>query len=352
MTMGDGFAQGVATARQLHAPAAPGEVAQEAPARATGSRSEAGHPRHRRIPTIIESACEDPSALVGLLGEERIAALTGFPEAAISNLVHSRADLQRRFAARLRQRLGLSRRQVAAARRIPGDPALVTRAIRFFATTMRLADTPRVVSRETMRRNAELYGEEALAFALVQKPLLGQSIEALREFITEPPISDADKRMFVRALAAHGHDGAPALALLLDLPVETATRGFSDRFDAVITGLPTLAARALTRVMEDTADERGTGKGTGTQSGPAGRELSTSAGDHSVMPSPDEVRAAEAQWRADGVADGENEDGDQDGDGPAATAGKSAADAGGGGESTGRQDVAGPGGGGGNEPAP
>ena len=258
-------------------------------ARAIGSRSEGGHPRHRRIPIILESACEDPSALIALLGEARIASLTGFPEAAISSFTRSRTNLQRRFAARMRERLGLSRRQVAASRRIPADTSIILRAVSFFATTMRLADTPRVVSRETMRRNAAEYGEEALAFALIQKPLLGQSIEALREFISEPPISDADKRMFVRALAAHGHDGAPAIALLLDLPVEIATRGFADRFDAVITGLPTLAARALTRVTEDMA-------------GKARASAATDAG-HSAMPSPEDISAAEAQWREDGLAD-------------------------------------------------
>ena len=268
----------------------------------TDSEGDSGHPRHRRVPIILESACEDPSALLALLGEARIAALTGLPEAAISNFAHARAGLQRRFAARLRERLGLTRRQVAAARRIPGDPAIVMRAIGFFATTMRLADTPRVMSRDAMRRLAESYGEEALSFALVQKPLLTQSIEALREFIAEPPISDADKRMFVRALAAHGHDGAACVALLLDLPVDIATRGFADRFDAVITGLPTLAARALTRVIGDCEAARAANDQSGNG--------------HSVMPSPEEVRAAEAQWRADGLADD-----------PAAAGGDAASDA-------------------------
>lgn len=270
--------------------------------RLTTDDGDSGHPRHRRVPIILESACEDPSALLALLGEARIAALTGLPEAAISNFAHARASLQRRFAARLRERLGLTRRQVAAARRIPGDPAIIMRAIGFFATTMRLADTPRVMGRDAMRRLAERYGEEALSFALVQKPLLTQSIEALREFIAEPPVSDADKRMFVRALAAHGHDGAACVALLLDLPVDIATRGFADRFDAVITGLPTLAARALTRVIGDHAA--------------AHAPRDTSGGGHSVMPSPEEVHAAEAQWRADGLADD-----------PAAAGGDAASDA-------------------------
>ena len=268
--------------------------------RFTGGTGEAGHPRHRRVPIILESACEDPAALRTLLGEARIAALTGLPETAIGSFAHVRPGLQRRFAARLRAHLGLTRRQVAAARRIPGDPALVMRAIGFFATTMRLADTPRVMSRDAMRRLAESYGEEALSFALVQKPLLSQSIEALREFIDEPPVSETDKRMFVRALAAHGHDGAACIALLLDLPVEIATRGFADRFDAVITGLPTLAARALNRVADE-MPARGGGQ-------PHGEGVRNPDAQHSAMPSPEQISDAEAQWRADGIADTQSDE--------------------------------------------
>ncbi|MCC5979114.1 MAG: hypothetical protein JJU21_13710 [Salinarimonas sp.] len=288
MTAAQGRVEREAPAAHSDQSALSDEIAFLRSPRMTGRDDAAGHPRHRRVPIILESACEDPAALFALLGEARIASLTGFPEAAIGSFARARPDLQRRFATRLREQLGLTRRQVAAARRVPGDPQLVMRAVGFFATTMRLADTPRVMNRDTMRRLTTMYGEEALSFALVQKPLLAQSIESLREFITEPPISDADKRMFVRALAAHGHEGAPVVALLIDLPVEIATRGFADRFDAVITGLPTLAARALTRVIETYQDDDN------RQSG------------HSAMPSPEDISAAEAQWREDGIADQPN----------------------------------------------
>lgn len=290
MTAAQGHALSAVPVQSGAEPAPVDESAWLRSPRLTSDEGHSSHPRHKRVPIILESACEEPSTLLALLGDARIAALMGLPEAAIGTFTHARTGLQRRFAARLRERLGLTRRHVAAARRIPGDPAIILRAVSFFATTMRLADTPRVMGRDAMRRLAERYGEEALAFALIQRPLLTQSIDSLREFISEPAVNDADKRMFVRALAAHGHDGAACIALLLDLPVDIATRSFTDRFDAVITGLPTLAARALTRVIEDCTDTDAT-KDAGGGSG------------HSVMPSPEEVRAAEAQWRADGLVD-------------------------------------------------
>ena len=142
------------------------------------------HPRHRRVGALLRGACEDPDTLVAVLGHERIADLLGLPESAISSLNGARPALRRRFALHLRRRIGLTRLQVVAARELPDDLRELVYGIYLFATTLRLADTPRILPRARMRALAASYGEEPLSFALTQRALLRDSARALRDVIT------------------------------------------------------------------------------------------------------------------------------------------------------------------------
>ncbi len=209
--------------------------------------------RHRRLGAVLRGACEDPDTLMTILGPERIAAMLALPESAIAGMAMGRPALRRRFGRHLRKRIGLTRLQVAAAKELPGDLRVLVYGIYLFATTIRLAGTPRILPRTRIRELAAEYGEEPLGFALAQRALLRDSAEALATVITGEPPSETDQRLFVRALAAHGHPGAACIALMLGLPVSLATRHVEDRFDAVITGLPTLAARALAHIRDNSA---------------------------------------------------------------------------------------------------
>lgn len=259
------------------------------PAAGTTERVRNAHPRHRRLAAILRGACEDPDTLVAVLGHERIADLLGLPESAISSLSGARPTLRRRFAEHLRRRIGLSRLQVAAARELPDDLRELVYGIYLFATTLRLADTPRILSRARMRALAASYGEEPLSFALTQRALLRDSAQALREVITGEPPSETDQRLFVRALAAHGHPAAACTALMLGLPVSLATRDVENRFDAVITGLPTLAARALAHIREKGAPP--------PVADPDMHHSATTGTD------PDSIARQEHEWRRDADAE-------------------------------------------------
>lgn len=262
------------------------------PAAGASERIRDAHPRHRRLAATLRGACEDPDALVSLLGHERIAGLLGLPESAISSLNGARPALRRRFALHLRRRIGLTRLQVAAARELPDDLRELVYGIYLFATTLRLADTPRILPRERMRALAASYGEEPLSFALAQRALLRDSAQALREVVTGEPPSETDQRLFIRALAAHGHPAAACIALMLGLPVSLATRDVENRFDAVITGLPTLAARALAHIRE---------KGAPPVAGSDTHQFAATGTD------PDSIARQENEWRRDADAESAEE---------------------------------------------
>ncbi|MGY6570215.1 MAG: hypothetical protein ACXIVE_14565 [Salinarimonas sp.] len=246
------------------------------------------HPRHRRLGALLRGACEDPQTLVAVLGQERIAVLLNLPESAVIAMTNGRPALRRRFATLLRRRIGLTRLQVAAARELPDDLRELVYGIYLFATTLRLADTPRILPRERMRALAASYGEEPLSFALAQRALLRDSAQALREVVTGEPPSETDQRLFIRALAAHGHPAAACIALMLGLPVSLATRDVENRFDAVITGLPTLAARALAHIHE---------KGAPPLPGPDWRQNAAAGTDS------DSIARQEDEWRRDADAE-------------------------------------------------
>jgi hypothetical protein len=262
------------------------------PAAGASEPARNAHPRHRRVASVLRGACEDPDTLVNLLGHERIADLLGLPESAISTLNSSRPALRRRFALHLRRRIGLTRLQVSAAKELPDDLRELVYGIYLFATTIRLADTPRILPRERMRALAASYGEEPLSFALTQRALLRDSAAALREVITGEPPSETDQRLFIRALAAHGHPAAACIALMLGLPVSLATRTIEDRFDAVITGLPTLAARALAHIRE---------KGAPPMARPDAHPTATAGTD------PESITRQEDEWRRDAAAEADGD---------------------------------------------
>lgn len=204
-----------------------------------------GAERRRRLAdAILREASEAPRALIELVGAERAAEITKLPATAVEALLLARPTTQRRFAGRLRERLGLDRAAVAAASALPDDESLA-RAVRYFGVALRLANEPRVLPRERRRALAQAFGEDAVVFGLPRRTELGQSARSLSEIVRGEPGGRADAALFTAALAAGENDLAAGAALRLGLPPPPAARAVTDALGAPIDALPGIAAAAL-----------------------------------------------------------------------------------------------------------
>lgn len=258
---------------------APPRVAQAAvaspPAVATSPRRSRdfggpGYSRHIRLAAVLRSCAERPDLIRDLLGLDTIAEVLGLPALAVDRMMSARASVRRRVARRVRERLGLTLEHLACAASLPDDTQDLALAAQYFAVAIRLAGTRRVMSRAAFHALNERWGEGAVAFGLARQTLLDRHAEVLAEYQQEEAGSPTDLRLFVRSLAAHGHAGAPLVALRLGLPVALATAPVANLDLALETGLPDVAAAALAQVQ-------------------------TSFGGPGSLPSNDD----EAAWRAD-----------------------------------------------------
>lgn len=206
----------------------------------------AGHTRQIRLAAVLRSCSEQPDLLFDLLGIDMIADALALPPTAVQRMMEARASVRRRFARRVRDRMGLSPDHLEAARSLPDDPQELLRAARLFAVSIRLAGTRRVMSRGAVQALKERWGADAVAFGFAQQPILDRHADVLSEYKHDEAPNLTDLRLFVRSLAAHGHRGAAIVALKLGLPVTLATAPVANLDLALETGLPTIAAAALT----------------------------------------------------------------------------------------------------------
>ncbi len=262
------------------------------PPRQEGGSREAADTRRIRLDAILRGSCELPDLLFGLLGTEAMAEAFDLPPSAIERIRQARPGVRRRFAKRLRARFGLRLDQIKAARTVPDDAAEVTRAAYFFAVAIRLAGTRRVLSREDRHGLNERYGADAVGFALQSRATLTPHLEVLDEYRTEDPPTEADLRLFVRSLAAHGHPGAAAVALKLSLPVALATAKVINLDLALETGLPEVAAAAVASVVARQAPSGAPGEPDGEAHDVIAPDPEDPAGDANLPAPPDSPAAA------------------------------------------------------------
>jgi hypothetical protein len=208
----------------------------------------AGHTRHIRLAAILRSCSEQPDLLVDLLGIDMIADALALPPAAVQRMMEARASVRRRFARRVRERMGLSLDHLHAAFTLPDDTEELLRAAHLFAVSIRLAGTKRVMSRVAFQALNDRWGADAVAFGFAQQPILDRHVVVLAEYKHDDVPNLTDLRLFVRSLAAHGHGGAAIVALKLGLPVTLATAPVANLDLALETGLPTIAAAALAAI--------------------------------------------------------------------------------------------------------
>ncbi|TVR08114.1 MAG: hypothetical protein EA385_10740 [Salinarimonadaceae bacterium] len=202
---------------------------------------------------LLVEATESPEAILELVGPERAAAAMQLPRGSIEAILQARPAARRRFARRLRERLGLSCAAVAAAAALPDDAGLA-RAVRLFGVALRLTGEPRVLPRERRRELAREYGEEAVGFALPQRARLAPYEKALEEIVGADDEA-ADAELFVAALAAGENPVATAAALRLGLAPPASGKPVTDVFGAPIETLPAVAADALEASARAALDE-------------------------------------------------------------------------------------------------
>jgi hypothetical protein len=213
--------------------------------------------RHIRLAAVLRSCTEQPDLIRDLLGLEMIAETLGLPALAVERMMSARASVRRRLARRVRERLGLTLEHLACAASLPEDSQDLAVAAQYFAVAIRLAGTRRVMSRAAFHALNERWGDNAVAFGLARQTLLDRHAEVLAEYQQEEAVSPTDLRLFVRSLAAHGHAGAPLVALRLGLPVALATAPVANIDLALETGLPDVAAAALAQVQQENAGSNG-----------------------------------------------------------------------------------------------
>jgi hypothetical protein len=209
-----------------------------------------GHTRHIRLAAILRSCSEQPDLLFDLLGIDMMADALALPPAAVQRMMEARASVRRRFARRVRERMGLSLDHLHAALTLPDDPQELLRAAHLFGVAIRLAGTRRVMSRIAFQALNDRWGADAVTFGFAQQPILDPHAEVLTEYKHDDVPNLTDLRLFVRSLAAHGHGGAAIVALKLGLPVTLATARVANLDLALETGLPTIAAAALAALGE------------------------------------------------------------------------------------------------------
>jgi hypothetical protein len=229
-------------------PAAPPPAFTTSPRRSPDFGGQA-YTRHIRLAAVLSSCSEQPDLLRELLGPEMIAELLGLPIPAVEKMMSSRPSVRRRLSRRIRERLGLTLEHLACAPSLPRDARDLVLAARYFAVAIRLAGTRRVMSRASFHALNERWGANAVSFGFAQQALLDRHAEVLADYQLEDVVSPTDMRLFVRSLAAHGHAGAPLVALRLGLPVALATARVANLDLALETGLPDVAAAALAEVL-------------------------------------------------------------------------------------------------------
>ena len=234
--------------------------------------------RHIRLAVVLQGCSEQPDLLRDLLGLEMLSEVLGLPPMALDRMMSARPSVRRRLSRRIREKLGLTLEHLACASSLPEDTQDLALAARYFAVAIRLAGTRRVMSRASFHALNERWGAGAVAFGLARQALLDRHAEVLAEYQLEEVTSPTDLRLFVRSLAAHGHAGAPLVALRLGLPVALATAPVANLDLALETGLPDVAAAALAQVQEEVS-RHGSGS----------------------LPSNDD----EAEWRADASREAE-----------------------------------------------